>query len=146
MALAPRPGFPTSESTGQTRDSGHGKEGKARQRANNKDNGTSHLTTSGSSGSAKAVAQLPKIDFEELDRDGLLVHLTDIVGKMSHTQVGSSGWQTSTLNVPLAYAHDVLEAHLAAQQGLLFFRVFYVPMEAFLPPDEGSDDGEQQSA
>lgn len=144
MALAPRPGFATNETTGQTRDSGHGKEGKARQRANNKGGANTHLTqNSGSSGNAKAVSQFPKIDFEDLE--DLLVHLCDIAGKMSHTQVGSSGWQTSTLNVPLAYAHDVLEAHLAAQQGMLFMRVYFVPMEAFMPAPE-EDDGEHQSA
>lgn len=141
MGLAPRPGF-AGESTGQTRDSGLGKEGKARQRERNKGGSTSHLTKSGSSGAAKSVAQMPKIPFEELD--DVLVHLCDIAGKMSHTQIGSSGWQTSTLNVPLEYAHDVLAAHLAAQQGMLFFRVYYVPIEAFLP--EEGDDGEQQSA
>lgn len=142
MALAPRPAFATNQITGQTRDSGLGKEGKARQRERNANSPTKHLTTSGSSGAAKAVAQLPKVPFEEVE--DIVVHLCDIAGKMSHTQVGSSGWQTSTLNVPLQYAHDVLEAHLAAQQGMLFFRVYYVPMEAFLPPEpEGDDDGEQ---
>lgn len=141
MPLAPRPKFATNKTTGQTRDSGLGAEGKARQRARNKTSPTKHLTTSGSSGSAKSVAQLPKIPFEEVE--DILVHLCDIAGKMSHTQVGSSGWQTSTLNVPLAYAHDVLEAHLAAQQGMLFLRVYYVPIEAFLPPDESDPDGEQ---
>lgn len=141
MALAPRPTNPVS---GQTRDSGHGKEGKKRQRANNKDNGTTKLTSnSGSSGIAKSVAQLPKIDFADLE--DVLVHLCDISGKLSHTQVGSSGWQTSSLNVPLEYAHDVLEAHLQSQQGMLFLRVYYAPMEAFLPP-EVDGDGEQQSA
>ncbi len=141
MALPPRPSFATNPTTGQTRDSGLGKEGKARQRERNKGSDTAHLTTSGSSGKAKAVAQLPKIDFADLE--DVLVHLTDIAGKMSHTQVGSSGWQTSTLNVPLEYAHDVLEAHLASQQGMLFFRVYYAPMEAFLPAEEEvADNGD----
>lgn len=140
MALAPRP---TNPDSGQTRDSGLGKEGKKNQRARNKGNGTSQLTRSGSSGIAMSVAQLPKIAFAELE--DVLVHLCDISGKLSHTQVGSSGWQTSSLNVPLEYAHDVLEAHLQSQQGMLFLRVYYAPMEAFLPP-EVTDNGEQQSA
>jgi hypothetical protein len=139
--LAPRPSFATNESTGQTRDSGLGKEGKARQRDRNAASPHKGLTTSGSSGSAKYVAQMPKVPFEDVE--DVLVHLCDISGKMSHTQVGSSGWQTSTLNVPLAYAHEVLEAHLAAQQGMLFLRVYYVPIEAFLPPELEDDDGEQ---
>lgn len=144
MGLAPRPAFATNESTGQSRDSGHGQAGKARQRANNKDNGTSHLTTSGSSGAAKSVANYPKVPFEDVE--DVLVHLCDISAKMSHTQVGSSGWQTSSLNVPLQYAHDVLEAHLASQQGMLFLRVYYVPLDVFLPPAEGDDNGAEQSA
>jgi hypothetical protein len=146
VALAPKPAFATNETTGQSRDSGHGKEGKARQRANNADSPTKHLTTSGSSGMAKSVASYPKIPFEELEEDGLLRHLCDIAAKMSHTQVGSSGWQTASLNVPLEYAHDVLEAHMASQQGMLFFRVYFVPVEAFLPPDAGASNGAEQSA
>lgn len=141
MALAPRP---TNSQTGETRDSGHGKEGKARQRAANKGNGTTQLTSnSGSSGIAKSVAQLPKVKFEDLE--DVLVHLCDIEGKLSHTQVGSSGWQTGSLNIPLAYAHEVLEAHLQSQQGMLFMRVYYAPMEAFLPK-EPQVNGEQQPA
>jgi len=140
MALAPRP---TNSQTGQTRDSGLGKDGKKRQRARNKGNGTSKLTNSGSSGIALSVAQLPKVTFESLE--DVLVHLCDISGKLSHTQVGSSGWQTSSLNVPLEYAHDVLEAHLQSQQGMLFLRVYYAPMEAFLPK-KADDDAQQQSA
>lgn len=141
MALAPRP---TNPQTGQTRDSGLGKEGKARQRGRNKDSETRKLTkNSGSSGIALSVAQLPKVKF--IDLEDVLVHLCDISGKLSHTQVGSSGWQTSSLNVPLEYAHDVLEAHLQSQQGMLFLRVYYAPMEAFLPA-KADDDAEQQSA
>lgn len=141
MTLAARPAFATNESTGQSRDSGLGKEGKARQRERNADSPYKKLTNSGSSGTAKAIAQLPKVPFEDVE--DIVQHLCDIAGKISHTQVGSSGWQTSSVNVPLEYAHDLLEAHLASQQGMVFLRVYFVPMEAFLPPDEGDDNGEQ---
>ena len=134
MALSPRPSFATNESTGQNRDSGHGKEGKARQRANNKDSDSRKLTkSSGSSGRGIKVAQYPKVPFEDVE--DIVEHLCDIAGSMSHTQVGAS-WMTGSLNIPLSYSHDLLEAHLAGQQGMLFFRVYYVPTSVFMPDDE----------
>lgn len=144
MTLAPRTGFATSES-GQQRDSGLGKEGKAAQRARNKGNADTKLTKgAGSSGNSYKVAQFPKIDFDELLPD--LEHVCDIAAKFAHLQVGK-GWQSVNMGIPLAYAHDVLEAHLASEQGMVFVRVYYVPIERFTDLlAEEDENGEQQPA
>lgn len=145
MALAPRPGHATNPSTGQHRDSGLSKEGKRAQRARNKGSDTAHLTNSGSSGKALAVAQMPKIDFADIE--DLVVPLCDIAAKLSHTQVGSSGWMSATLNVPLEYTHDVIEAHLASQQGMVFMRVYYVPTDDYMRAAPGyveQEDGDAE--
>lgn len=138
MALAPK-----VEANMGVRDSGLGAEGKRRQRQRNKDSDTRKLTKdSGSSGKALSVAKYPKVPFEDVE--DITAHLCDIAGKISHSQVGSSGYLTAMLAVPLEYAHDVLEAHMAGQQGMLYLRVYYVPIEAFL--DGEDNDDQQQSA
>jgi hypothetical protein len=129
--LAPRPGRATNPTTGQTRDSGLGAAGKKEQRSRNKGSDTAHLTkNSGSSGKALAVAQLPKIEFDDVA--DIVVHLCDIAAKLSHTQLGSSGWLSGTLNIPLEYSPEVVAAHLASQQGMVFMKVYYVPMSDYL--------------
>ena len=132
--LAPRVGGmakrPTNPKTGQTRDSGLGAEGKAAQRARNKGSDSAHLTKgSGSSGKALAVARLPRINLDDIA--DITVHLCDIAAKLSHTQLGSSGWLSGTLNIPLEYSPEVVAAHLASQQGMIFMKVYYVPMEDY---------------
>lgn len=125
------------------RDSGLGKEGKRAQRSRNKDSPTAKLTTSGSSGQAKQIAQFPKIPFTDVEDD--VQHLCDIAGRISHSQVGNTGWLTSTLNVPLEYAHDVLEAHMASKAGMVFMRLYYVSIDDYLSGTGfGDDNGDEQ--
>lgn len=135
MPLAPRPALGTDRAsvnptTGQKRDSGLGKEGKARQRERNKDSDTAHLTNSGSSGKAKSIAQLPKIDFESVLPS--CIHVCDVAGKITHSQLGGNAWATSSLAVPIEYVHDLIEAHGASQRGLVFIRVYTIDMEAYM--------------
>jgi hypothetical protein len=147
MALAPRTTgakYATNEITGQTRDSGLGATGKRDQRARNKTSDTAKLTTSGSSGKALSVAKMPKVPFAEVEE--YVTHLCDIAAKISHTQMGGTGWLSSTLNVPLEYVHDVAEAHAASQQGMIYVRVYYVDTENYLHAggvtEDGMDNGE----
>lgn len=144
MALAARPVSAASQITGKVT-SGHGAQGKKEQRARNKGTAESKLTQrSGSSGKALAVANYPKIDMDDIS--DLLTHLCDIAGKLSHTQLGSSGWLSGTLNIPLEYSPEVVAAHLASQQGLVFMKVYYVSTADYLEAAgvgvEGDDDGE----
>lgn len=152
MTLAARPGTTPGRSggvgeinpeTGQRRDSGLGKEGKARQRDRNKDSDTAKLTNnSGSSGKAKGISALPRHDFDEVFP--LTTHLGDIAAKITHTQVGGTGWCSASLAVPLAYIPEIMEAHVASQRGLIFIRVYHIDIEDYmrgLTSDEEGEDG-----
>jgi hypothetical protein len=124
--------------TSKSKSSVKSAEGKARQRARN-----GNATRSGSSGAAKALADMPKRLWEEVEDE--VEHVCDIAGKISHSQVGNSGYLVSTLNAPLEYAHDLLDAHLLARDGLVYIRIYHVPVSAYLgdmgmPDDEDEDD------
>lgn len=143
MTLAPRTGGTgeISPTTGQRRDSGLGKEGKARQRARNADSPDAKLTSnSGSSGKAKGIANLPKVDFDEVFP--LTTHLVDIAAKITHTQVGGTGWCTASLSAPLAFIPEMMEAHVASQTGLIFIRVYHIDIESYMRQG-GEDDGSE---
>ena len=111
-------------------------EGKARQRARNKG-----ASRSGSSGTAKGIADMPKRIWEEVEDE--VEHVCDIAGKISHSQVGNSGFLVSTLNSPLEYAHDLLDAHLKARDGLVYIRIYHVPVSSYLGEMDLPDDEEE---
>lgn len=140
MAFAPRSARATPADTGTTpsrsKSSVKSAEGKAAQRARNKEAGS--VSRSGSSGAAQSIAKAPKRLWEEVEDE--VRHLCDIAGKISHSQVGSSGYLISTLSTPLEYAHDLLDAHLKARDGLVYIRVYYVSMEDYLGPLDDLDD------
>ncbi len=133
MALAPKAGQKRAASDqGGKRSSVASASGKAAQRARN----GSHM---GSSGTGIRLRDFPQVDWDELVD---AVHLTDIAGKISHTQVGSAGTVTATLNVPVSYLHALLDAHVQSRDAMIYIRVYHVPMEAFLSrmADEGAGD------
>lgn len=105
-------------------------EGKAAQRARNKAAGST--SRSGSSGTAIAMSSLPKRLWDEVE--GEVTHLADIAGKISHSQVGSSGFLISTLSTPLEYAHDLLDVHLKSRAGMVYVRIYYVSLDDYLGP------------
>ena len=112
-------------------------EGKRAQRARNKEAGG---TRSGSSGAATKVQHMPSRLWDEVE--GEVEHLVDIAGKISHSQVGAAGQMVATLSVPLEYAHDLLDVHMKARDGLVYMRMYYVDVAAYLGelPDEDDDD------
>lgn len=145
MAFAPKvtptpPGTPADTGTraSKSKSSVASASGKAAQRARNKASGAGAITNSGSSGAALRIAKAPKRMWEEIEDD--VVHLTDVAGKISHSQVGSSGYLISTLSVPLEYAHDLLDVHLKARDGLVYIRVYYVSLEDYLGPMEDMEE------
>jgi hypothetical protein len=73
---------------------------------------------------------MPKRLWEEIE--GEVTHVADIAGKISHSQVGSSGFLVSTLNSPLEYAHDLLDAHIKARDGMCYIRIYHVSIESYL--------------
>lgn len=103
------------------------KDGKAAQRARNASTGSGNA---GSSGSATKIAQYPALDWSEVEDD--VVHVVDFAANIAHTQVGASQHMTAQINVPLAYAHALLDAHMAAKQGIVYVRIYNVPKELFL--------------
>jgi hypothetical protein len=134
MALANRPKATPPKGGGtRSRSSTDTAIGKAEQRARNKAAGS--VTGSGSSGKAKGIAKFPKRTWEELvgeDQADLIEHVTDIAGKISHSQIGGNGYLVSTLNSPMEYAHDLLDAHMKCQDGMVYIRVYHVPFSAYL--------------
>lgn len=137
MALAPRPNLaPAKGGAKKSKSSVSTAAGKARQRARNK----GATGNAGSSGKAKAVSKMPKRLWEEIEDE--VEHLCDVAGKISHSQVGASGWLVSTLNSPLEYAHDLLDAHMKARDGLVYIRVYYVDIEKYLGEGYVADDDE----
>ena len=120
MALAKKPAYERSSSATAA--------GKKAQRARNKAAGVG--SKSGSSGAALAVAHMPRRTWEEVEDE--VVHVCDIAGKISHSQIGASGFLVSTLNSPLEYAHDLLDAHIKARDGLCYIRIYHVPISAYL--------------
>lgn len=110
-------------------------EGKAAQRKRNKEAGFS--TVSGSSGIALSVAKMPKRLWEDVENE--VVHVCDVAGKISHSQVGASGFLVTTLNSPLEYAHDMLEAHLASKGQMVYIRVYAVDVAQYLGDYDDAD-------
>ena len=114
-----------------------GAEGKATQRARNVDAEGKPLTRSGSSGIAKKVQHMPSRLWEEVE--GEVKHLTDIAGRISRSQVGSAGQMIATISVPLEYAHDLLDVHMQARDGMVYMRLYYVSLADYLG-DMGDED------
>ena len=111
-------------------------EGKRRQRARN-----SGGTRSGSSGAATKVQDYPAVAWEDIEDE--VAHLTDVAGKITHSQVGAAGQMVATLSVPLEYAHALLDTHMKARDGLVYIRLYYVSLEDYLGEidNEEDDDG-----
>jgi hypothetical protein len=113
-------------------------EGKADQRKRNVDENGKPLTRSGSSGSATKVQHMPSKLWDEIEDE--VIHLVDIAGRISHSQVGSAGQMVATLSVPMAYAHDLLDVHMKANDGMVYMRMYYVSLADYL--GEMDDDDE----
>ena len=153
MPLAPR----TPSDAGGKRSSVKSAEGKANQRARTKEaakaSGEKQLTLSGSSGTAKRMADYPSLDWEEVASD--VVHITDLSAKVTQSQLGAHGYYTMLMAIPQAYAHAALDAAFASTDAMLYIRVYKVPIEAFLEKmqreldeatgatEEGGEDGVQ---
>lgn len=116
-----------------------GAEGKAEQRKRNVGPDGKPLTRSGSSGAATKVSAYPAVDWEDIEDE--VQHLTDVAGRISHSQVGAGGQMVATVSVPLEYAHSLLDVHMKARDGLVYFRMYYVDLATYLG-DDGSDDDE----
>jgi len=140
MGFAPRatPGTPADTGTAPSRSKSSvaSASGKAAQRKRNKEAG--NVTNSGSSGAAKSISKLPKRLWDDIGDE--VTHLCDIAGKISHSQVGSSGYLISTLSTPLEYAHDLLDVHLKARDGLVYIRIYHVSLADYLGPLAELDD------
>lgn len=111
-------------------------EGKAAQRQRNKEAGYKR-TSSGSTGTAKAISTYPQLDWSDVEDE--VEHVADVAGKISQSQVGASGYMTVNISVPLAYAHALLDAHMASRTAMCYIRIYGVDQSLFF-----SDDDEDQ--
>jgi hypothetical protein len=117
-----------------------GAEGKAAQRKRNKEAGGT--TRSGSTGSAKRVQDYPAVDWTDIADE--VVHLHDVAGKLTHSQVGAAGQMIATLSVPIDYAHALLDVHMKARDGLVYMRLYYVSLADFLGEMDDDDDEDDE--
>jgi len=120
-------------------------DGKKGQRARNVDENGKPLTRSGSSGAATKVQHMPSRLWDDIAPD--VQHLTDVAGRISHSQVGAAGQMVATLNVPLEYAHDLLDVHMKARDGMVYMRMYYVSLEDYMGSVDADDaDGDDANA
>lgn len=131
MALAPR----NPADKGGNRASVKSKEGKAEQRKRNK-------TASGSSGLIKPLAKYPSLDWEDVEDD--VEHVVDVALKIQQAQLGANGYFLLSCALPAEYAHAGIDAHIASNEGMLYVRMYKVPVSKFLERmnEEAEDDGD----
>lgn len=135
MALAPRrPTNPADK--GGSRASVKSAAGKAEQRKRNK-------TASGSSGLIKPLAKYPSLNWEEVEED--VEHVVDLALKIQQAQLGANGYFLLSCALPAEYAHAGIDAHMASNEGMLFVRMYKVPVSKFLERmmQEGAEDGDE---
>jgi hypothetical protein len=113
-------------------------EGKARQRARNKEAGNS--SRSGSSGLSTTLLDMEKKSWDEVSE--LAEHVADIAGLMYSGQLSAAGTLTLQIGTPLEYLHETADVAIAGRQGALFFRVYVVTPDA-LARKVGEDDGSE---
>lgn len=123
MALAPR-----QAPAERQRKQANTAEGKAKQRTVRKEARTDNL---GSSGTAKGIGKYPSLDWSTLPQDQL-VHVSDFEGKITQAQMTSFGYFSMGMHLPVAAAHAALDAALASQTGMVYIRVYNVPMELYV--------------
>lgn len=131
MPLAPRLGMGPADASRTTVKSA---EGKKRQREARKDN-------IGSSGIAKGIGKYPSLDWETLPQDDL-VHVSDFEGKITQAQMTSFGYFAMGLHLPVASAHAAIDAALASQTGMVYMRVYIVPMQVYIDRMQQMQDEE----
>ena len=133
MPLAPRYGRGAGQSnaaeTGRT--SVKSAAGKAKQRAR---------TNSGSSGAATKLAKYPQVDWAGVEADNPIL-VADIAGKVVQSQMGAGGYYTMLVAIPMAYIHQAVDAAIASQQGMLYMRMYQVPLRLFTDEDDSTEVG-----
>lgn len=102
--------------------------GKAAQRARNKASGTG--THNGSSGAALKLANYPCVDWDQVEDE--VVHVTDISGKVTQSQMGAGGYYTMLIAIPMSYIHNAVDAALASQEGMLYIRMYKAPLSLYV--------------
>lgn len=129
MPLAPR----QRSSAESGRGSNNSAAGQAAKRKRTREaNGT---TNNKSVGVSQRMADYPGLDWATVEND--VVHVTDIAGKVTQSQMGAGGYYTMNCAIPMSYIHEAIEAALASQQGMLYIRFYTVPIELFLEARNG---------
>ena len=91
-------------------------------------------------GVATRLADYPCIDWATVQDE--VKHVTDISGKVTQSQMGAGGYYTMNVAIPMSYIHAAVDAALASQQGMLYIRIYTVPLDLFLEDD---DEGEGEN-
>lgn len=89
-------------------------------------------TSSGPNSSRGLVRELtdfPALNWGEVEAD--VQHIADFSAKFSQSQAGHQGVVTMTMQIPVEYLHAAMDAHLASNDGMVYIRVYKVPLETF---------------
>lgn len=89
-------------------------------------------------GTAQRLADYPSLDWEDVADE--VVHVTDISGKVTQSQMGAGGYYTMNVAIPMSYIHAAVDAALASQDGMLYIRIYKAPLELFTRDDGNGDD------
>lgn len=136
MGLAPRPR--SAGEKGGGRSSVKGSEGKKAQRDARREAVSVGV---GSSGAGKSVGKYPSLDWATVEDD--VVHVCDLEGKITQAQATSFGYFSMGMHLPMAAAHAALDATIASQGGMVYVRVYTVPMELYIAKMEEMQQAEQ---
>lgn len=108
---------------------------KARQRARNGN------TRSGSSGAAGLITRMLRKSYRDIA--GVAVAGPQFAGQVTDVRMLANRDYTVNIQVPAAYAHDLVDLGNDSATMFTFFRSSYVPRKAMLPEepeDEDTDD------
>lgn len=134
VKLAPRPGTGRAPSD-SNRSTVKSAEGQAAKKARQRLEGVAVGTV------AKPFTKYPQLDWSTIENDVELI--SEFAGRISQSQMGTNGFYSTTMYVPKAYAHAVLEAALAQEGGMMYIRMYKVPITPFL--QKMYDDGQELS-
>lgn len=143
MALAPKAPRNEPSNKGGNRSSVKSAEGKAAQRARNKE---ATGTQSGSSGAGKSISKYPALNWEEVEQD--VRHVADFSAKITQAQLGSFGYFNMGMNLPESYAHAAIDAAMASRDAMVYIRVYQVPIDMFIErlQQEAAEQAAEQAA
>lgn len=100
--------------------------------------GRAGSTASQGSGIAAKRQKYPGLTWSQVEKD--VEHVSDFAATFSQSQVGGGGNLTVTMHIPVEYLHEVLDAHVASKAGMVYLRLYTVPVSLFEEADVWSEE------